>query len=50
METEEIIRKAFAAGESWGVCYSTWFIPTKEDTEERIQAAIKKIQEEEDGS
>jgi len=43
MTTEEIIRKAFLDGESWGVTYSTWFIPTKADTEEKVQESIKHI-------
>jgi hypothetical protein len=43
MSIEEIIRAAFFAGESWGVTYSTWFTPSKEDTERKIQEAIKSI-------
>lgn len=39
----QIIRKAFNAGEFWGVCYSTWFTPSAEDTEEQIQKAIVEI-------
>jgi hypothetical protein len=45
MEIEDIIRKAFNAGETWGVTYSGWFTPSKEDTERKIQEAIKEITE-----
>lgn len=38
---EQIVRNAFAAGESWALCYSTWFAPSDKDTEEKIQAALK---------
>jgi hypothetical protein len=37
------IKKAFKAGEEWGVTYSTWFTPTEEDTEEKIKETIKNI-------
>jgi hypothetical protein len=37
---ESIVRSAFAAGENWGVTYSTWFTPSKADTEEQTQKAI----------
>lgn len=37
---ERIVRSAFAAGESWGVTYSTWFTPSKADTEEKLQKEI----------
>jgi len=40
---DDKIRKAFKAGEEWGVIYSTWFTPSEEDTEEKIQEAIKNI-------
>ena len=39
----EILRKAFAKGEEWGVCYSDWFNPSAKDTEEKIKEAIKEI-------
>jgi len=45
-DIEKIVRQAFADGESWGVCYSTWFHPSEEDTEKRIQESIIKITEE----
>lgn len=38
---EKAIKDAFKKGESWGVCYSTWFTPTEEDTKEKIDIAIK---------
>ena len=37
---ERIVRSAFAAGENWGVTYSTWFTPSKADAEKKIQRAI----------
>lgn len=42
-EIRSIIRIAFQKGEQWGVTYSTWFRPTEEDTEKRIEEAIKEI-------
>ena len=38
---EKAIKDAFKKGESWGVCYSTWFTPTEEDKKEKIDIAIK---------
>lgn len=38
---EKVIEDAFKKGESWGVCYSTWFTPTEEDTKGKIDIAIK---------
>ena len=43
MNIEEIIRKAFEKGETWGVTYSGWFSPSKEATEKKIQDAINEI-------
>lgn len=43
---EEIIaiaKFAFKSGENWGVTYSGWFTPTKEDQEERINGIVKQI-------
>ncbi len=40
-QIEEIIRKAFQSGENWGVTYSTWFTPSEQDTEKRIQDVIE---------
>jgi hypothetical protein len=40
---EFIIRKAFKKGEFWGVTYSTWFTPSKADTEKQIKKAIANI-------
>jgi hypothetical protein len=45
MNINEIIRKAFKAGENWGVTYSTWFTPTAKETEERIQEIIEELTE-----
>lgn len=36
---EKAIEDAFKKGESWGVCYSTWFTPTETDTKEKIDIA-----------
>ena len=38
---EKAIEDAFKKGESWGVCYSTWFIPKEEDTKDKIDIAKK---------
>ena len=38
---EKAIKDAFKKGESWGVCYSTWFTPTEEDEKAKIDIAIK---------
>lgn len=38
---EKAIEDAFKKGESWGVCYSTWFKPTETGTKERIDIAKK---------
>lgn len=43
LSEEEIIRKAFAKGEEWGVTYADWFDPSAEYTEQMIQEAIKEI-------
>ena len=37
---EKIVRSAFKKGENWGVCYSTWFTPSKEETNQQIKIAI----------
>ena len=42
-QLEKIIRIAFASGEKWGRCYQGHFIPTKGDTEKKMQACIEKI-------
>lgn len=42
-ELENIIRLAFEKGEQWGVTYLGWFIPSKEDTEQKVQDAIYEI-------
>jgi len=44
LTTEEmtlLIRKAFRAGEDWGVTYSGWFIPTEKGHTARIEETIK---------
>mgnify|MGYP006935476125 CR=1 FL=1 len=38
---EKAIEDAFKKGESWGVCYSTWFTPKEADTKEKIDIAKK---------
>ena len=43
-ELENIVRMAFLMGEQWGVTHSGWFIPSKEDTEKKIQEAIKQAE------
>ena len=37
-----IINQAFRKGESWGVTYSNWFTPTKEDTDKKRMEAINR--------
>ena len=39
---ERALRKMFFAGETWGVTWSTWFVPSSKDTEETVREAIKK--------
>ena len=39
---EKIIREAFDAGESWGITYSGWFLPTKEEKENKIREVLTK--------
>ena len=38
---EKAIEDVFKQGESWGVCYSTWFTPKEADTKEKIDIAKK---------
>jgi biotin synthase-like enzyme len=43
---EEIIaiaKFAFKAGENWGVTYSGWYEPTKEDREQKINGVVEQI-------
>jgi len=42
-ELDYIIKKAFTAGESWGVTYSRWFVPNKKDRKEKIKNITKRI-------
>jgi hypothetical protein len=44
-ELEELFREAFKAGELWGVTYSTWFVPSVEDTAEAMTRAMKEVLE-----
>lgn len=39
---ERAFRKMFSMGEAWAVTYTTWFEPSKEDTELRIKSAVRK--------
>ena len=41
-ELEHIVRRAFAAGEQWGVAYSTWFTPDKEEIDGQLKTALGK--------
>ncbi len=38
---EEAIESAFKNGEQWGTTYSNWFVPSQEETKQKIQAAKK---------
>jgi hypothetical protein len=43
LTTEEmtlLIRKAFRAGEDWGVTYSGWFVPTPEQHTDQIDKTV----------
>lgn len=40
---EKIVRLSFGRGENWGVTYSTWFTPSKEQGEERIHETIRQV-------
>lgn len=42
-ELKNIIRTAFQRGEDWGITYSTWFTPTEEQTEEKIQEVFNEF-------
>lgn len=42
---EKAIEAAFKKGESWGVCYSTWFIPSESDTKDKIDECIKRCKD-----
>lgn len=44
-QIRQIIQMSFKAGENWGVTYSTWFTPTKQDTREKIEGIAKKIKD-----
>ena len=41
-EVESIIKRAFKAGENWGVTYYTWFTPSKEDQKEQLGKVMKR--------
>lgn len=40
---ESIIRTAFDYGEEWGVTYSTWFTPTAEQKENKVQRVLNEL-------
>jgi hypothetical protein len=42
-ELDRMLRLMFDAGETWGVCYSTWFTPTEKTKEEWYQNALKDL-------
>lgn len=42
-EVKEMLIQAFDRGENWGVTYSGWFSPTKEDREQKRKNEINKI-------
>ena len=35
-----LIKLAFIEGQQWGVTYSTWFAPTKDDHNKKMEEAI----------
>lgn len=39
------ITSAFCHGEAWGVCYSTWFIPSYDDSMGKLKEAIEDANE-----
>lgn len=39
---ERAFRKMFSMGEAWAVTYTTWFSPSKEDTEAKVKSAVRK--------
>jgi hypothetical protein len=40
-EVKYLMKKAFECGEQWGVTYSTWFTPTKEQTVEQLNELFR---------
>lgn len=42
-QLEFLIKVAFGNGETWGVTYSTWFIPTEADKTEHVNKTIDLI-------
>jgi hypothetical protein len=42
-ELETIIKISFKIGQEWGCHYSTWFTPTEEAHNEKIESAIETI-------
>ena len=43
---KQIIKMSFKEGENWGVTHSTWFKPTSQQTENKINELIKKVSKE----
>lgn len=39
---EEIVNIAFNNGQSWGITYSPWFIPTEKEHLEKVTECIEK--------
>ena len=37
---KDLIKLAFIEGQQWGVAYSTWFIPTKDAHNKKMEEAI----------
>lgn len=42
-QLEDIIRTAFEHGTIWAETYKSWFTPTPEQTEAKIQEAVKEL-------
>ena len=42
---DEIVERAFFAGEAWAVTYHTWFDPSELDTQKRIREAKRNIRQ-----
>lgn len=43
MYTKEDLRKAFRAGENWGVAYSGWFTPCDNETEDKFNGFVTSL-------
>jgi len=42
-QIKSAIKDAFKSGENWGVCYSTWFIPTQEQHDKELKLTTDSI-------